>query len=444
MKKTGSRIIGGILLICLLAACFAGCTGDPAGPTQPASQDVDYAASVKLDMNSNTAKQKVTVHTYVDGDTTHFNVPTSINHTGILKARYLGINTPESTGSIEPYGKKASNFTKEKLSSATSIYLECDGSEWVFDSTGGRNLVWIWYRTSETEEYRNLNIEILQNGLAIGSAATSNRYGQTCLAAIMQAQANKLNVHSGQRDPDFFYDGAIPVDLKGLRTNVEAFNNKKVMFNGIITKESNNSVYIEQFDAETNRYYGISVFYGYGMSGLALDILSVGNEVKIVGTVQFYETGGYYQVSGLSYQAMRPDPDNIELISKGHQAAYQLTDPKEFVEGKVTLEVNEEVKTFDYAALALGTSVEMKNLQVKSIYTTQKEDSSSNGAMTLTCEVDGVTIIVRTVVLYGQGGELVTAEMYEGKNIDVKGIVDYFGDEYQIKVFTDTDIKINE
>lgn len=442
MKKTAVRFLSGLLLICLLAACFAGCAGDTDTPTEP--QNIDYAASVKLDMTSNTAKQEATVKTFVDGDTTHFYVPTSVNSNGVLKARYLGINTPESTGSIEEYGKKASNFTKEKLSGASSIILECDGSDWVFDSTGDRNLVWVWYRNSETEEYRNLNIEILQNGLAIGSSTTSNRYGETCLSAIMQAKAQKLNVHSGQKDPDFFYGEAIPVDLKGLRTNIEAFNGKKVVFSGIITKESNNSVYIEQYDPETDRYYGISVYYGYGMTGKALEILSVGNETQIVGTVQFYETGGTYQVSGLSYRPMKPDdPNNIKLISTGHSASYRLTDPKDFVEGKVTMEVNDEVKTFDYGALALGTSVSMENLQVKSIYTTDKEDSSSKGAMTITCEANGVTIQVRTMVLYDADGKLITAEAYEGKNIDVKGIVDYFGDEYQIKVFTEKDITIN-
>ena len=67
---------------------------------------IDYAAQVKFDPNSGRAVAKVTVHAAVDGDTTHFNVPTSIVSSGILKARYLGINTPESTGIIEPWGKK--------------------------------------------------------------------------------------------------------------------------------------------------------------------------------------------------------------------------------------------------------------------------------------------------------------------------------------------------
>ena len=150
-----------------------------------AAEPRDFASEVKLNMRSETVKQKVTVHTFVDGDTTHFDVPSSVSENGVLKARYIAINTPESTGKIEEYGKKASAFTREKLSNASSIIIESDDGNWNPDSTGGRFLVWVWYRNSEDEEYRNLNIEILQNGLAIASSTANNRYGSTAMTAII-------------------------------------------------------------------------------------------------------------------------------------------------------------------------------------------------------------------------------------------------------------------
>ena len=88
------------------------------------AQFIDYAAQVTLDMNSETLKQEVTVKNYIDGDTTHFNAPTSIAERGLLKARYLACNTPESTGKIEEWGKKASNFTKEHLKNAKAFQRE--------------------------------------------------------------------------------------------------------------------------------------------------------------------------------------------------------------------------------------------------------------------------------------------------------------------------------
>ena len=403
----------------------------------------DFASEVKLNMRSDTLKQEVSVHGFVDGDTTHFNVPTSVVDTGILKARYLAINTPESTGKIEEWGKKASNFTREKLSGATSIIIESDNSTWNLDSTGGRYLVWVWYRTSETEEYRNLNIEILQNGLAIASSTANNRYGTVAMAALNYAKEQKLNVYSGQKDPDFYYGDAVELTIKELRCNVEQYNGIKVAFEGVITANDGASVYIEDYDPDTGLYYGISVFYGYNLPGKGLDILSVGNRSRIVGSVQYYETGDVYQVSGLTYRQMKPkDPGNIQKISDGHTGAFTLTDAATFLDGKVVVEDDAGKKEFDYAYLALFTTIEMHNLKVRSIRTTDDPASSSYGAMTMICEADGREIRVRTAVLTGSDRKLITPDAYLGKVIDVRGIVDFYDGSYQIKVLTAGDITI--
>ena len=62
---------------------------------------------------------------------------------------------------------------------------------------------------------------------------------------------------------------------------------------------------------------------------------------------------------------------------------------------------------------------------------------SFQGAMTLYCtSADGLSVTVRTVVLYDSEGNLVTADSFEGKRIDVKGMIDYYSGDYQIKVFS--------
>ena len=163
----------------------------------------------------------------------------------------------------------------------------------------------------------------------------------------------------------------------------------------------------------------------------------MGNRSRIVGTVQFYEVGGTYQVSGLTYRQMVPDdPGNIQKISDGHVPAYVPTDADTFMNSTVSIEQEEGTKEFSYAELVMSTSIEMKDLKVESVYTTDNEDSSSNGAMTLTCASDGITILVRTAVLYDENKTLITADAYEGKTIDVRGIVDYYDGTYQIKVFS--------
>jgi micrococcal nuclease len=438
--KRGFGFTAILLLICIAVSCFAGCEPKEKVPQGP----IDYAAAIKLDMSSTSLKQEVTVKTYIDGDTTHFHVPNSVVDNGVLKARYLAINTPESTGKIEEWGKAASSFTREKLEAATSIIIESDNEKWNVDSTGGRYLVWIWYKTEGSEEYRNLNLEILQNGLAIASNSANNRYGETCMAAINQAKAEKLNIYSGQKDPNFPYGEASELTLKELRCNVADYSGAKVAFEGIITKNNNNSVYVEEYDSETDMYYGMTVYYGYALNGTGLQILSVGNRVRIVGTVQYYETGGTYQVSGLEYSPMRPtDPNNIQKLGEGYSPAYRLTDAETLYNSQVEVTLGDETKSFDYAELALNTSVEMLDLTVVSVYTTNNEESSSNGAMTITCkDTDGRTVSIRTIVLRDQDGNIITADYFKDTTIDVKGLIDIFDGTYQIKVFSINDVSI--
>ena len=458
MKNT-IRLLSLVLVICLVVGVFAGCKEDQPNPTeQNASQEfVDYVAQTKLDMNSDTFKAEVTVNAYIDGDTTHFKVPASadgipdsVRATGVVKARYICVNTPESTGKIEEWGKKASNFTKEKLMNAQSIIIESNDGKLNADSTGGRYLLWIWYRNAENEDYRCLNLELVQNGLSISCGTVSERYGDVATKAFQQAKAKKLHVHSGEKDPDFFYGDAYEVDLKGLRTNIDLYDNMKVAFEGVVTRNNNNSVYVESYDSETDMYYGIAVYYGFE-TGALLNNLAIGNLVRVVGNVQYYETGGTYQISGLAFREFKPDdPGNTVMISSGHEAANVLTSAEKFTSGEVEVEVmtaldseETETKTFSYAEMAINTSISMENLYVKKAYTTNN-GGDSDGAMTLTCEVDGITVKVRTIVLRDENGELIVQEDLLNKTIDVTGIIDCFSGEYQIKVFTIDDIVIHE
>lgn len=455
------RLYALLAALCIALGCLAGCNSNAApaesvpaatggaDESAPAAEVIDFAGSVVLNMNSATLKQEVTVKTYIDGDTTHFYVPESVVENGLLKARYLAVNTPESTGKIEEWGKKASKFTREKLESAQSIIIESDNGSWNVDSTGGRYLVWVWYKPAGADSYRNLNIELLQNGLSVASNSADNQYGEICMNAIAQAKAQQLHVHSKEDDPDFFYGDSIPVTLRELRTNTTAYEGMKVSFEGIVCEESSQTVYVEEYDAETDMYYGMTVYYGYNLNGAGLGILKPGNRVKIVGSVQYYETGGTWQVSDIKYVDMRPnDPNNIQLISEGHTAAYTPITAQQLSGETVTVEVFaapdsdiSTMQTFEYAQLALSTSVSMENLLVTDVYTTTKEDSSDKGAMTLTCTTDdGMTVSVRTAVLRDAEGNVITASAYMGKTICVQGIVDYFSGEYQIKVFTPTDI----
>lgn len=442
------RLLAVILLVTMLCFSIVACNGaddnnKDDGKETEQLEHVDYASKLTLDMNSDTLKQEATVHIFIDGDTTHFNVPTSVVPEGILKARYIAINTPESTGRIEAWGKAASNFTKEKLKDATSIILESDNGTWNADSTGGRYLVWVWYKTADMTDYRNLNIEILQNGLAIASSSSENRYGETCMAAINQAKAEKLNVYSPDKDPNFHYGAAQELTLKELRVNLTSYEGAKVAFEGVISAIADGSFYVEEYDDETDTYQGISVYYQTaGLPGIALENIAIGNRVRVVGSVSYFEPGDVWQVSGLSYALMKPDdPSNFKLVSKGHTPAYTLTTPEDFTTKKFTVTVmegeEEKEKTIDYAALVLDTSISMKDLKVTRTYTSQKGD------VTVYCSNNGIEIILFLGKLVDAEGKAVVGSDFEGKTLDAKGIVDKFNDKYQIHVTGVSDITVH-
>ena len=454
MIHAAKKVLAFSLALCLMLGTLAGC-GDSQptnGSTAPAVQTVDYAGQLKLDMNSATRKLEVTVKTYVDGDTVHFNVPADVMPGGVLKARFLAINTPESTGKIEEYGKAASNFTKETLKKATSIMVESDTATWNPDSTGERYLVWVWYKTAEDTDYRCLNLEILQEGLALSSKSSDTCYADICVTILNQAVTLKLNVHSKDKDPDFYYGAALPMTLKELKTNIETYKDKSVSFEGVVIRNSNQTAYIEEYDEETGLYFGIQVYYGYNLGFYGEEILSVGNRVLIVGSVQYYETGGTYQISDIFYHAMRPDdPENIQKISDGHVGAYPEVSAKDLLTKKVEIDVtvvdeegNEsvETRTYDYGFITMHGTASLKDLVIKSVYTTTNEGSANYGALSITCEArDGTEIVLRTIVLKDADGKTITADAFPiGSIIDAKGVVDVFNGVYQLKVFSAGDV----
>ena len=419
---------------------------------------IDYVSSLTLDMTSNTKKQEVEVKLYIDGDTTHFDPinPTAEDREqfdktqGYIKARYIAIDTPESTGAIEEWGKKASNFTHDKLASARKIIVESDTDKWDIDSTGERYVLWVWYLPEGATEYRNLNLEILQEGLARGSSTANNRYGEKANLALMQAQRAKLYVFSGEKDPDFYYGSAIPLSLKQLRCYASEYNTKKVVVTGTVVAQFNNSVYIEEYDVETGMYFGMPVFYGY-TSGKLLEILSYGNRVKVVGTLSAFQ--GSYQISGVApYDPFDPDhEDNCQIIEKDKSPAYVETEAKEIVSGNLDMRFIKEVPDsepvvdtvkIEYGEAVTSTTVMVKDLKVTKAYTTNN-GGKNDGAISLTCQApDGTVITVRTEVLK-ENGVIVTQDRYVGKTITVKGLIERYvpnadkpdNYQYQIKCY---------
>ncbi len=449
MKKRFLALL--LAIVSIFCLIFASC-GDKTG-----GKSVDYAAQLKLDMSSKTAKTETTVIRHIDGDTTHFNVPTSIVATGTLKARYLAVNTPESTGKIEEWGKKASKYTESKLLSATSIILESNDEKWNVDSTGERHLVWVWYKSAEMTDYRCLNIELLQEGLAVGSSPSETCYGTVCNKAIDQATRLKLHVYSDEIDPDYWYGDAVELDLRELCLNKESYLGQKVAFYAVVTQSYGDGSYIEAYDEETQQSYGMYIFYGGGSALTSSPIKKLstpGTYVRIVGILgnQFG-----WQISDMSYDSFTPkDPNKIQFPSKElmdvpctiitaeqyNNQEYTVTWQEETEDG----EIETKSKTAPYLEIAMNTRVSMQNLYVSYVSTTNN-GGDNDGAMTLHCTSNGTEVIIRTTVFQDADGNTITGDAYKGKTISVTGNVTLFDYndifQYQLKVFSPNDIVIH-
>jgi len=396
-----------------LVVSLCSCVDQPEGP-------IDYVSEFKLDMNSSRKKLEVTVYSFIDGDTVHFNANDPEFENGIAKARFLGVNTPESTGQVEPWGKAASNFTKKTLSEAKSIIIESESSEWEVDSTAARHLLWIWYKT-ETSDYRLLNLELLQEGYSIANNIGRYAYKDVLQNAFNQALELGLRVNGMEKDPNYDYGRPTPMTLRYIRENITGENSvvdKRVSFEALITYIEGTTIYVEDYDEETEKSYGMTIFLGMSPTSSVLSIVKVGNIVDFCGVITNSENFGV-QVSSITRMAMDPTYKyNSNLVSEGNEVV------------PTNISADELIKN---GSLIASTYVSMKNLKVVDTYTTKT--GASAGAITITCKTeDNKEITVRTGLLVHENGEKVTEDFFEGETIDVTGIVDYYNNAYQIAV----------
>lgn len=138
------------------------------------------------------SKQKIEViySESVDGDTVKFEIEGET-----ITVRFLGIDTPETvhpTKGEEPYGKEASNYTKEKLENANKIEIEYDDNASETDKYG-RPLVWVWADDSLLQE------DLISKGLARTYMLQHNyKYAWVLQENEEKAQEKKVGIWSGE------------------------------------------------------------------------------------------------------------------------------------------------------------------------------------------------------------------------------------------------------
>lgn len=334
MKKI-LRSIGVLLIACACALGIAACEGSDDG----IADNTEHFDAVTKTLKLNKSYEgkcfftdgigKAKVASFTDGDTTLFTLEVPDETLGsTVNIRYYAINTPESTGSVEKWGKAASLFTKGRLEAATEIVLEATKKPAEKDNYGTRYLAYVWYKTADYPEFKNLNLEIVENGFSDNKGANTSAfiYNEYFNEATKFARKIKLRLYSELEDP-LFSDAPVDMTIKKFNENPLAYYNEeldagsKVRFTAYlrsleISKSGTYTFTAEELDTETGETYSINVYTGY--NGSPASSMKLGYLYQIVGVIQKHD--GVYQVAGPVYALMSADasPTNTHIKQRNY------------------------------------------------------------------------------------------------------------------------------
>lgn len=149
---------------------------------------------ISLQLPVHSKRQRVELISCTDGDTAHFNINNSNK-----KVRFLGIDSPEYTKEIEPFGKEASEFVCNALTEAEVIEIEYDKNAGETDKFD-RHLVWVF------TDGKLLNDEIIKNGLGeVTYLYDDYKYTDQLLKSQEIAKEKQLNIwDTGEKDSNSF------------------------------------------------------------------------------------------------------------------------------------------------------------------------------------------------------------------------------------------------
>lgn len=356
---------------------------------------------------------------YVDGDTTIFQLASGEQ----ITVRYNGINTPESTYRVEPWGFAASaynkNLYKDALENGAKIVLQTESLAERLDSTGTRYLAWIWL-VYPNGDSRLVNLELAEKGYA--QVKNPGQYSKYFNDAIYDISVKYgLRVY-GEKDPNYDYSTtAKEMTIREIREQYgtkEAVNDATanggitsplIKISGLVVRKNGNSnAYIQQYDQETGEYYGMYVYGGYN----SISKLFVGSYVQVTGKIGYYY--GSLQITDVTSDS------KITLLSAPDENQIMTLDK--------TIDEIDDI----YNYKNIGNLVTIRNLRV-----TGYKDSDNNSSFTVYCKYTNLSgeekqfnIRVDSLVKLVDpetGNQILSGKYFEGKTIvSITGIVNYY------------------
>ena len=261
-KNRTKKSIFSIFLFFVFALVLVGCVAEEEKKYTVDDLDTKITDELKLQTSFEnqdfltSGVEEVELLRSIDGDTAHF-----LNkNRDTIKIRFLGVNTPESTGRIAPWGKQASLFTKNKLTNAYSIVIESEkiGTTPETDSTGDRYLGYVWYKSEKNEEYRLLNLELIENCFSFFTGNSDNlKYGNYMRDAYLEKSVMKLRVF-GEGDPNYNYDTSVnEITIAELQSNYSSYSTgTRLKMTVRVIRAVGDSAYVEDIEATLNENTG--------------------------------------------------------------------------------------------------------------------------------------------------------------------------------------------
>ena len=167
--------------------------------TTPLNLTYKVSQNVKLDVDYigksfiNDGIGEVTLVSPTDGDTARFK---DVITGETFRLRFLGIDTPESTIDKDPWGKAASDYSKQRLQAAKTIVLEAEGSR---NDMHGRYLGWVWL---DGELY---NLQVVEEAYSNSTCGSDSKYYEYMADVDIHVSQTGRRFF-GEIDPNYDYE----------------------------------------------------------------------------------------------------------------------------------------------------------------------------------------------------------------------------------------------
>lgn len=116
------------------------------------SNKIESSPAIEKTESTGISLIKAKVTKVVDGDTVYVKLENGKEE----KVRFIGVDTPESTTQVEPYGKEAAAYTKSKLLNK-DVWLELDVQE---RDKYGRLLAYVWLSPPTKESDKEIRAKM--------------------------------------------------------------------------------------------------------------------------------------------------------------------------------------------------------------------------------------------------------------------------------------------